>query len=162
MLSLAAPEHARVARIGRASFAVSLVMNAEDSFFGYPSLPLPLNELPYSLVLYELEVFDLTHAISRPVPVIEVPQSIAGKFPAIATEPAGAFAANTQRALHAGLGLVLLGVVASVAGMVLPQERSADSTIHPARGYEVFGDPVSHVAPRMESPGHPTLIVIDL
>jgi hypothetical protein len=120
-------------------------VDAEDAFFRHPPLALIHQEFPYSLVPYACQVFDLAHAVPRPVSVIEVPQSVTGELRAIATELADAFVANAQSAVHSGFGLVLFGVVAAVARVVLPQERFADAAVHPARGDQIFGEPVWHL-----------------
>ena len=76
--------------------------------------------------------------------MIEVPQSVTGELRAIATELAGALVANAQSAVHPGFGFVLLSVIATVARVMLPQERLADAAVHPAGGDQVFGEPVWH------------------
>ncbi len=126
---------------------VFLVVDAEDASFGNPPFALCGHEFLYPLAPDKLEVVNLAHAIPRPVPVIQVPQSLAGKLEAVAAELAGAFVANAQPAVDAGLGLVLLGIVAAAARIVLAQVRFADSAIHPARRNQVLGNPVRHFIP---------------
>jgi hypothetical protein len=63
----------------------------------------------------------------------------------MAAEFAGPFVADAQSALDTGFGLVPFGVVAAVAGVLLPQVRFADAAVHPARGDEILSDPVWHL-----------------
>jgi len=69
---------------------------------------------------------------------------LAGEFRAIAAEPVGALLADPHVALGDGFGLFLLGVAASVAGVMLAQERLADSAVHAARGNQVLRNGVWH------------------
>ena len=121
-----------------------LVVDAEGAFFGGPSSAFGGHEFPDAIVPYELQVFELAHAVTRPIPVIEVPQPVAGELRAVATKLAPAFAADPQTAMYPGLGLVQPGVVAAVAGILFPQECFADAAVHPARGDQILGDSVMH------------------
>ncbi len=62
----------------------------------------------------------------------------------MATEAALAFGADAERAVGAGLGFVLLGVPATVAGVMVAQVGFADAAVHAAWGDEGLGDGVFH------------------
>jgi len=113
-------------------------VDAEDALFRHPSLALGGDEFPDSVLSDKLQVFDLAHAISRAVTLVEVPQPVAGKLRAMAAEFAGAFSADAEAAVNPRFGLVLLGFVAAVARVILTQVRFTDAAVHPARGDEIL------------------------
>jgi hypothetical protein len=121
---------------------VFLVVDAEDAFCGYPSLALRRDEFPYAFVPDKLEVFDFTHAVPGTVSVIEVAQTVAGELRAVATELACTLCANAQAAVNARFGFVLFGIPATLARVMLAQERSTDATVHSASGDMILGDRV--------------------
>ena len=135
-----------IAKAAPRSFVMLPVVDAEDAFFADPPPALHGDEFPDSVLSDKFQVFHLAHAIFRAVAVIEVPQPVAGKLQAVAAEFAGAFGTDAQSAVDAGLGLVLFGVVASVAGVTLAQVGFTDAAVHPAGGDEVLGDPLFHFA----------------
>jgi hypothetical protein len=101
----------------------------------------------YPIVSDKFNIFDPAHAVPRPVPEIQAPQPVRGKLRAITAEPSVAFVANPQPAVHAGLGPVLPGVVAAMAGVVLVQKGFANHAVHPARGNQILFDPARHFGP---------------
>jgi hypothetical protein len=107
-------------------------MHTKHASLRKPSFPFPLDQLPDPFRLDEFQVFNLAHAIFRPVALIEMPQPRTRKFRACAAKSAGALPANTQRTFHSCLRPILLGKIAPKARIPLSQARLAHRTIHPA------------------------------
>jgi hypothetical protein len=116
------------------------VVDAKDALGGYPPFVFQLDEFPDPLFPYEFQVPDFAHAVPGAVTVIQVPEPVAGKFGAVAAKPSLAFSAGPQPAIYSCLGLVLLRVEATVAGVVGPQMGPADAAIHAARRDELDGE----------------------
>jgi hypothetical protein len=121
-----------------------LVVDAEDAFFGYPSLALCGHEFSYSFFLNKFQVLDLAHAVFCAVAFIHDPEPVAREFRALATEIAGAFYAGAHLAVGAGHGHVLFSVLAALAGILFAQEGPADAAVHSARGDKVLGNFIFH------------------
>ena len=67
------------------SSVIFLVMHAKDAFFRNPPLAFRRHEFPYTFIPDEFEVFDFTHAVFRPIAVIEVPEPFARELRTMAT-----------------------------------------------------------------------------
>ncbi len=129
------------------SFVVVLVVDAENALFADPPVALRGNEFPDSVLSDVFQIFDLAHAVSGAVTLVEVAEPVAGEFGAMATESARSFITDAEAAVDTGFGLVLLGVVAPFAGILFPQVGLADAAIHPARGNEALSNRGSHSNP---------------
>jgi hypothetical protein len=120
------------------------VVDAEDAFFGEPSLALCGHEISNSFFSNKFQVFDLAHAVFCAVAFIHDREPVAREFRALATEIAGAFCAGAHFAVCAGHGHVLFSVLAAVTGVLFAQEGHADAAIHSARGDKVLSNFIFH------------------
>ena len=82
--------------------------------------------------------------------MIEVAQSVAGEFCAVAAELAVSIGTDANAAVDAGFGLVLLRIVAAMARIVFAQESFANRAIHPTRRNQIFVNPVRHFRPYLQ------------
>lgn len=85
-------------------------MDAEDAFLGYPSFSLFGDKSSYSFFSDKFQVFDLAHPVCCPVAFVQMPETVAGEFRAVAVKLTGAFCADAQAAFHAGFWFALLNV----------------------------------------------------
>lgn len=66
-------------------FVVRLVVDVEDAAWGDPFLALRRHEFRDSVLADIFEVFDLAHAVFRAVPMVQVPEAVAGEVRAVAS-----------------------------------------------------------------------------
>lgn len=113
-------------------------MHAEHAPLGQPALGFLLEKFLDPFGVNEFQVFNLAHAVFRPVALVEMAQAVARKFRAGAAESSCTFAASTQGTFDACFGSILFGKIAPVAGIAFSQVGLADGAIDPAGGDEFW------------------------
>jgi hypothetical protein len=115
-----------------ADSVIFVIVHAENTLGRDPLPGFFFKEFFHSPLLDTEQIFNLTHAVALPVTGIEPLQPVAGKLGTAGAEPARAFPAYAQPAVHAGCWLVLFGVIAPVTGISFTQIGPADTAVHPA------------------------------
>ena len=101
------------------------------TFLARPPLPLGRDKMADAAFFYRRKVLDHTHAILRPVPFIEVAESLAGVISTIRTELSPPLFAVKDRAV---LAVRPVRRMAPPAPVLFPEEGRTDGAVHTAGG----------------------------
>ena len=106
-----------------------------------PAFPLGFDKLSDAVFTDSLKVLDHAHAVLFPVPLVQLPQSLAGEFSTSMMVPAPYFVAGRN-----GAALVAppVGCVTSVAMVFLPEICHADGAVHAAGCNEGGSEGIVH------------------